>query len=79
MDDALFDHSPGHSISSNLTTGNFQQHRVTIAGIGGPIFVSQIELNKGDDVAFVPQPQPSFVQGCVPLAGAAIAEVGLCG
>jgi hypothetical protein len=65
------------SISSNLTQGNFQQHRITISGVGGPIFVSQVQLNRGDDVAFVPS--PSFVQGCVPLAGAALAEVGLAG
>jgi hypothetical protein len=65
------------SISSNLTLGNFQQHRVAISGIGGPIFVSQLQLNKGDDVALVPQ--PSFIQGCVPLVGAAIAEVVLAG
>jgi hypothetical protein len=34
------------SISSNLTTGNFQQHRVAIAGDGtNPIYVAQVQFN----------------------------------
>jgi hypothetical protein len=34
------------SISSNLTAGNFQQHRVAIAGNGaGPIYVAQAKFN----------------------------------
>jgi hypothetical protein len=66
-----------NSISSNLTLGNFQQHRVVIGGSGGPIYVAQVQLNKGDDVVF--SPPTSAAPACVPLAGAALAEVGLAG
>jgi hypothetical protein len=33
------------SISSNLTTGNFQQHRFAIQSQGQPITVAQAQMN----------------------------------
>jgi hypothetical protein len=33
------------SISSNLTTGNYQQHRFAIQGQGQPIAVAQARFN----------------------------------
>jgi hypothetical protein len=33
------------SISSNLTTGNFQQHRLAIQSQGQPIAVAQAQFN----------------------------------
>jgi hypothetical protein len=36
------------SLSSNVTAGQFQQHRIAIAGNGaGPIFVAQAQFNVG--------------------------------
>jgi hypothetical protein len=33
------------SVSSNLTTGNFQQHRLAIQSQGQPITVAQAQFN----------------------------------
>jgi hypothetical protein len=36
------------SISSNLTTGNFQQHRFAIQSQGAPIACAQAPVQRGD-------------------------------
>jgi hypothetical protein len=37
------------SLSSNLSAGQFQQHRIAVAGSGGPIYVAQLQLSVADN------------------------------